>query len=210
MLVPKNWSSFQHYKDRAPAWIKLHKRLLDDYEFSCLQVASRALAPMLWLLASEYDGGKITASTAEISFRLRMTEADLIDAVKPLIQSGFFECDSELLADCKHDAITEKKEEEEVENKIQDKNAALTRALVDDGGEAVLFHRGKEILGSSAGGLIVRLLKSKGGSIPLARSAIELASTKQDPREYIGRVIAGEATGPPEPGIIDARATGII
>jgi hypothetical protein len=33
ILTPKNWKSFQHYKDRAPAWIKLHKALLDDYNF---------------------------------------------------------------------------------------------------------------------------------------------------------------------------------
>ena len=49
-IRPKNWHSFQHYKDRDPTWIKLHKKLLDDYEFQSLPLASRALAPMLWLL----------------------------------------------------------------------------------------------------------------------------------------------------------------
>lgn len=57
-LVPKNWTSFQHYKDRAPPWIRLHRGLLDDYEFQCLPVASRALAPMLWLLASAETSGE--------------------------------------------------------------------------------------------------------------------------------------------------------
>lgn len=57
--------------------------------------------------------------------------------------------------------------------------------------EAQLFDRGKKVLGANAGGLIARLLKSKQGSVPLARAAIEQASTKENPREYIGRVIRG-------------------
>lgn len=61
--------------------------------------------------------------------------------------------------------------------------------------EAELFERGKKVLGKDAGGLIAKLLKSK-KEIPLARAAIELAATKQNPREYIGRVL----TGPPRAG----------
>ena len=57
--------------------------------------------------------------------------------------------------------------------------------------EADLFHRGKAILGDSAGGLIKNLIKAKAGSIALARAAIETASTKQDPREYIAACIHG-------------------
>jgi uncharacterized protein YdaU (DUF1376 family) len=57
--------------------------------------------------------------------------------------------------------------------------------------EADLFHRGKAILGDNAGGLIKNLIKAKAGSIALARAAIETASTKQDPREYIAGCIRG-------------------
>src|SRR6202048_5633581 len=60
--------------------------------------------------------------------------------------------------------------------------------------EADLFHRGKAILGDSAGGLIKNLIKAKAGSIALARAAIETASTKQDPREYIAACIHGPDT----------------
>lgn len=59
--------------------------------------------------------------------------------------------------------------------------------------EKALFAKGRSVLGASAGGLIARLLKSKKGSVPQARAAIEIASTKQDAREYIGRIIAGSA-----------------
>jgi len=116
ILTPKNWSSFQHYKDRAPAWIKLHRGLLDDYQFCCLPVASKALAPFLWLLASEYEDGKIVATLDELAFRLRMTRGELADALSPLVQAGFFDA-SEPLAECKPDAIPEKEVQvkEEVE-----------------------------------------------------------------------------------------------
>jgi uncharacterized protein YdaU (DUF1376 family) len=59
-----------------------------------------------------------------------------------------------------------------------------------------LFDRGKQVLGPRSGGLIAKLKQAKGGSIPLARAAIEQASTKSDPAEYIGGVIRGGA-GPP-------------
>ena len=58
--------------------------------------------------------------------------------------------------------------------------------------ETELFRRGKEVLGKNAGGLIAELLRAKDGSIPLARSAIETASTKHDPREYVGAIIRGK------------------
>jgi hypothetical protein len=117
-LTPKNWDSFQHYKDRSPAWIKLHRGLLDNFEFHRLPVASKALAPMLWLLASEYENGEITASIEEIAFRFRMPIGDLKGAIKPLIDLGFFVA-SDVLADCKRRACLEEdtntRKEEEIE-----------------------------------------------------------------------------------------------
>lgn len=89
-IAPKNWGEFQHYRDRAPAWIKLHRNLLDNYEFQCLPVASRALAPMLWLIASEDDKGIIDADPKKLGFRLRMTSTQVTDALNPLIEGGFF------------------------------------------------------------------------------------------------------------------------
>lgn len=116
-IIPKSWADFQHYKDRAPPWIKLHKSLLDNFEFQCLPVASRALAPMLWLLASEQETGEIDATPKKLAFRLRMTEREVADALKPLIDNGFFSVtqdDSDALAECKRDAMpeTEKRREE--------------------------------------------------------------------------------------------------
>ena len=58
--------------------------------------------------------------------------------------------------------------------------------------ETELFRRGKQVLGKNAGGLITELLKAKDGKVALARAAIETASTKHDPREYVGAIIRGK------------------
>lgn len=117
-LTPKNWAEFQHYKDRSPVWIKLHRRLLDDFEFHCLPDASKALAPLLWLLASEYEDGVITASVQKMAYRFRKTEGEILSAIKPLIEAGFFVASddaSEALAECKPKAILEKRRDRDRE-----------------------------------------------------------------------------------------------
>ena len=58
--------------------------------------------------------------------------------------------------------------------------------------EVELFRRGREVLGNSAGGVISQLLKAK-GKPELARAAVEVAATKENPREYIGAIIRGKA-----------------
>ncbi len=52
-----------------------------------------------------------------------------------------------------------------------------------------LYHRGKEVFGPRAGGLITKLLEAFGGNVALATAAVETASTKASPSEYIGGVI---------------------
>jgi len=68
--------------------------------------------------------------------------------------------------------------------------------------EVELFNRGREVLGKQAGGLISKLLAAKQKNVALARAAIEQASTKSDPREYIGAVIRGKQSAA-EPNWLD-------
>ena len=91
-LCVKNWREFQHYGKRRPPWIKLHHGLLDKRAFLQLPVASRALAPLLWLIASEHDG-EISDALNEMTFRLRMSEPDAREALAPLLAAGFFSCE---------------------------------------------------------------------------------------------------------------------
>lgn len=57
--------------------------------------------------------------------------------------------------------------------------------------DADYYRRSKQILGERSGGFAKKLLDAKGGNIPLARAALETASTKSDPREYLGAIIRG-------------------
>lgn len=135
LLRVKGWSDFQHYKGRRPPWIKLHRQLLDDYLFHALPVASRALAPMIWLMASESEGGAMPFVPAELAFRLRMTEADLTAALNPLIDAGFLlvestgaQCDSGPLAARLPDAMPEKSREEESREETETETASSSSA----------------------------------------------------------------------------------
>mgnify|MGYP003342544218 FL=1 len=133
-LIPKNWDNFQHYKHRSPPWIKLHKNLLDDMAFQRLPVASKALAPMLWLLASESNDGVIHRSAEEIAFRLRMTEKEVLSAIKPLIDNGFFIDDSSMLASCLQDATTETEKRQrrvETEKETETPNGVSSQVFKD-------------------------------------------------------------------------------
>jgi len=58
--------------------------------------------------------------------------------------------------------------------------------------EVELFNRGRAVLGKQSGGLISKLLAAKQKNVALARAAIEQASTKSNPREYIGGIIRGK------------------
>lgn len=54
-LAVKNFERFQHYKDRAPAWIKLYTELLEDYQFAALPDATKGHLLLIWMLASRVD-----------------------------------------------------------------------------------------------------------------------------------------------------------
>ena len=131
-ITVRNWSRFQHYKQRRPPWIKLHRELLDDYEYSRLPLASRALAPCLWLLASEADDGSFPDDIPMLVFRLRCTEAELLAALKPLIEKGFLSCSQDasvLLASRKQETHPEKRRVEERNDNGNGKQIATTNAV---------------------------------------------------------------------------------
>jgi hypothetical protein len=125
-LIPKNWTKFQHYKDRNPPWIKLHRDLLNDKEFMRLPLASKGLAPVLWLLASESVEGVFDADFDELEFRLRISQKELEVAIKPLIDNGFFLDASTMLAPCLQDAIPETETETETKRETKAKAKETT------------------------------------------------------------------------------------
>jgi hypothetical protein len=85
----------------------LHRDLLIDKTFMRLPTASKALAPLLWLLASESVDGIFDADFDQLEFRLRFTEKELMVGLKPLIENGFFIDATTMLAVRLQDAIPE-------------------------------------------------------------------------------------------------------
>jgi hypothetical protein len=124
ILKPKNWDKFQHYKDRCPPWIKLHRDILNDRVFANLPIASKALAPLLWLLASESKDGSFDAAIEELAFRLHIASKDIESGLKPLIDKGFFVDASTMLAPCLQVAIPEREREGERETEKEKKDLA--------------------------------------------------------------------------------------
>lgn len=105
----KNWSQFQHFKDRKPIWIKLYRELLDDIQWHELDAKSSKVLVMLWLLASEDDGNLPDIKT--ISFRLRMPETEVNACVSRL--SHYLEQDaSTVISSVYQPDILEKRREE--------------------------------------------------------------------------------------------------
>jgi hypothetical protein len=125
LLQPKNWAIFQHYKDRCPPWIKLHRDLLNDRTYMRLPIASKAIAPMLWLLASESKDGVFDGSLDELVFRLHITPKEYQDGVKPLIDNDFFILVSGVLAERKQVAIPETETETEGERETEKKATSV-------------------------------------------------------------------------------------
>lgn len=81
----KDWKEFQHFKDRTPPWIKLHRSLLDNPDWHVLDGKAAKMLTMLWLLASEDKNlGGYLPDIRTISFRLRTTELEVKSTISKL------------------------------------------------------------------------------------------------------------------------------
>ena len=72
----KGWRHYQHYHDRRPSWIKLHRTLLDDAEYAALPPIAAKCLPLIWLIASESSGG-VLPSIEILAWRLRITQSQV-------------------------------------------------------------------------------------------------------------------------------------
>lgn len=94
----KNWHHFQHYKDRNPPWIKLHYSLLSSRDWVTLDDASRVLAVAIMLIASRSEG-EIDGSDDGLEYLKRVAYLNKKPNLMPLIECGFLEPASTMLAD---------------------------------------------------------------------------------------------------------------
>lgn len=86
-LSIREWKRFQHYKDRDPPWIKLHRELLTSRTWVSLDDASRVLAIACMLLAAGTDN-KIPADKAYLR-RVAYLNAD--PDWLPLVRTQFLD-----------------------------------------------------------------------------------------------------------------------
>ena len=87
MLKIKNWKEFQHFKDRSPPWIKLYRENLYRRDIMLLSDRNFKILICLWLLASEdkLQQGNLP-EIADIAYKLRLSESEIIKAIKDLSQ----------------------------------------------------------------------------------------------------------------------------
>ena len=122
MIKVKGWSSFQHYRDRNPPWIKLDTKTFQNYDFACLQDASKLLAICIWTLASRYkdpQAGMVPDDLAWIKSQCGLGASVTEENLNELENKGFIERASKMLARCKQDAIPETETETETEDRGQ-------------------------------------------------------------------------------------------
>lgn len=103
----RNFNTFQHYKDRNPAWIKLYNAVLDDHAFAQLPDDTKWHLVAIWLLASRYDN-QIPSDPGWVARRI---EAKTLIRFDLILSSGFIEVHgdaSKLLATCPECASPEK------------------------------------------------------------------------------------------------------
>ena len=86
----RNWDRFQHYHDgRTLVWIRLHKSLLDNYDFAALSGDDAKVLVLCWLVAAEKDGE--LPDVPALAFRLRMDPRKLGTSLRNLADKGFLE-----------------------------------------------------------------------------------------------------------------------
>lgn len=106
MRIP-NWKKFQHYKHRKPPWIRLYRELLEDPDWMNQSDAAKSMLCELWMVASDTEDGSLPAIDA-LAWRLRRTSEAVMSALSE-INVKFLDGASDLLADCKRDAPSEKR-----------------------------------------------------------------------------------------------------
>ena len=111
----KNWSDFQHFKDRTPPWIKLYRYLLDDPDWHELSGDDAKMLIMIWLIASEdknMDGNLPPLKT--LAFRLRISESKLKQSLNKL-NNWLIQDDINVISNCHQLDIPETETETETE-----------------------------------------------------------------------------------------------
>jgi hypothetical protein len=112
-----NWDRFQHYKERTPPWIKLHRSLLDSRQWGALSGDASKLLAECWLVASESPDGSWEGDPEDLAFRLRRPCGVLLTLLQEIAAQGLIKLArsgaSAMLATCTPETETETETETE-------------------------------------------------------------------------------------------------
>lgn len=131
-IYVEHWDRFQHYHDRAPAWIKLHLVLLGNDAWLELSTSDRCLLITVWMLTGRYGNGRVKADEVWLKSQAkahrgklkRLEDAGFIRirarrGLEPVYQSG------------KHRGSKEPKEKERA-RRLAARGAATARVDTED------------------------------------------------------------------------------
>ena len=120
----KNWTEFQHFKDRTPPWIKLYRHLLDDPDWHNLSGNDAKNLVMLWLIASEdKDMQGNLPDIRNLAFRLRISESEAKQTLTKL-SHWLIQDDINMISECYQDDTPEtERETEREESKSRNKTS---------------------------------------------------------------------------------------
>lgn len=84
----RNFSRYQHYKNRRPLWIKLYLAIKVDRDFKALSCESRILFIYLLLLAAEHDN-RIPADPGWLAVEAGMKPRAISKALAELLAGSY-------------------------------------------------------------------------------------------------------------------------
>lgn len=90
-IVPRNWSRFQHYKDRAPAWIKNYIDLLSRDEYVELTLTQRGMLHGIWMLYAEKNKPLSSTRSRHLLASNKGESRHFLSNLEVLEQAGFIE-----------------------------------------------------------------------------------------------------------------------
>jgi hypothetical protein len=154
-LSVKNWTKYQGYTKRGPAWVKLYASLLNDPGWISLPVESRALLPALWLVASgQSTAGSLPADVRVLAILTHVAETEIQGGLPALISFGFLQCDG-CVAGLATVVSGEKRREEESRDREETEQSAAEPRLASSRADAT-----REL--SKAGADVEAMASSKG------------------------------------------------
>lgn len=190
-----NWESFQHYKDRNPPWIKLHRELLTSETWVSSSNDDRVLAIAIMMLAAECNN-LIPANPRYIQRRAYLEkEPDLSGLVSLKFIEIIEQSDSasKPLASARPETENRDREQKEEGSVAIATGAAAPhpidlKATVFNSGASLLVRKGMSS-DRSARSLLGRL-RSKYGDAPVidALAALERANPS-DPAPYLTEIL---------------------